>query len=278
LDEKRILAMSIFIIIFGLVLSFIILIPLSFKWQLDKRVTLPVLIGIGLFSGLIVGIIEIFWNIEPIYILFFEMILIITIAISLVLWRFYRDPDRVYHGDESAILSPADGKIIYIKRIEKGMIPFSEKKGRKFSLKEFIKTDVMSHGGHVIGIAMNFLDVHVNRAPIHGKIRLLKHIKGNFISLRREEAIVENERVLMVIENKNVKLGVVQIASRLVRNILPYIHEEQDVERGERIGIIRFGSQVDVIIPNHPFIQIKLHPGEKVIAGMSVIASYLGEK
>jgi phosphatidylserine decarboxylase len=120
---------------------------------------------------------------------------------------------------------------------------------------------------------MNFLDVHVNRAPIEGKIIFLKHIKGLFISLRKKEAIIKNERVLTVINNDSMMIGIVQIASRLVRKIVPYIKEGTFIQKGERIGLIRFGSQVDVIIPDLKNIQIKVIPKDKVKAGISIIAS-----
>lgn len=265
--------MIIWIFISGLILSLLTLVPVSIKWELEKRLTIPAAIFIGTVSGSIVYGIYTFWNLSLYLIITIELILIGVISASLLLWRFYRDPERVPPGDNNVILSPADGQIIYVKRIEKGQIPFSEKKGRTFSLKDFVQADVLPQGGHVIGIAMNYLNVHVNRAPVSGRISMVKHIKGNFLSLKKKEALIENERNLIIIDNERFKLGIVQIASRLVRQIVSYIQEGQEIQSGARIGVIRFGSQVDLVLSDLPSIHIKVHPGEKVKAGLSIVAT-----
>ncbi len=203
-----------------------------------------------------------------------QLFFIVVIAGSLLLWRFYRDPERVTPADKNSILSPADGKIIYIKKTEDGKIPFTEKKGRTFSLHDFFQSDAFPSKGYLIGISMNFLDVHVTRAPMEGRIDLLKHIKGLFISLKMKEAVIQNERVLTVIDNGNFKVGVVQIASRLVRKIVPFIQEGYEVQRGQRIGMIRFGSQVDLYIPDLPSFFLKVNPGDTVKAGVSIVATF----
>ena len=265
--------MELWIIISGLLLAILIIIPLSVKWNIDKKISVPSACLIGIISGIIVTLIVMFRHLEFIQILILEIFFIGIITISIVLGRFYRDPERIPPGNENAILSPADGKIIYVKKIKKGMIPLSEKNGRKFSLKDFIKTDIIQNGSYLIGIEMSILDVHVNRAPISGKIKLVKHIKGIYISLRKKEAVIQNERVFIAIDNKHFKLGVVQIASRLVRKIVSYFQEGQDIKRGERIGMIKFGSQVDVILPTISNIRIQVSPGDKVIAGITIIAN-----
>jgi phosphatidylserine decarboxylase len=265
--------MGIWIFISGLILSLLTLIPISIKWELEKKLTIPAAVSIGIISGSVVYGIFTFWNLSFYQIIIIELLLISVISVSLLLWRFYRDPERVPPGDKNVILSPADGQIKYIKRIQKGEIPFSEKKGRTFSLKDFVQADVFPQGGYLIGIAMNFLDVHINRAPINGRISFLKYIKGTFLSLKKKEAVVQNERNLIIIENEHFKLGIVQIASRLVRKIVPYIQEGQEVRKGVRIGAIRFGSQVDLILSDLPSIHINVDPGEKVKAGLSIIAT-----
>ena len=106
-----------------------------------------------------------------------------------------------------------------------------------------------------------------------GRVRLLRHIKGLFLSLKRWEAVLENERVLTVIDNGQFQIGVVQIASRLVRKIVPYVAEGSDLRRGQRLGTIRFGSQVDVILPNLPGLDITVKPGMKLQAGTSILAT-----
>ena len=265
--------MTIWIFIFGLMLSLLTLVPISIKWELEKKLTIPAAVFIGIISGSVVYGIFMFRNFSLYQIIIMELLLIGVISVLLLLWRFYRDPERVPPNDKNVILSPADGQIRYVKKIEKGEIPFSEKKGRTIFLKDFVQADVLPQGGYVIGIAMNYLNVHVNRAPISGRISLLKYIKGTFLSLKKKEAVVQNERNLIIIENEHFKLGIVQIASRLVRKIVPYIREDQEVRKGARIGVIRFGSQVDLILPDLPSIHININPGVKVKAGLSIIAT-----
>ena len=266
--------MIIWIFISGLMLSLLTLVPLSIKWELEKRLTVPVSIFIGIISGSVICGVFTIWNLLLYQIIIIELLLIGVISVSLLLWRFYRDPERVPPEGENAILSPADGKVIYVKKIEKGQIPFSDKRGKKFLLNDFTHAGVLPQGGYLIGIAMNFLNVHINRAPISGRISLLKYIKGTFLSLKKKEAVVQNERNLIIIENEHFKLGIVQIASRLVRKIVPYIQEGQEVRKGVRIGAIRFGSQVDLILSDLPSIHINVDPGEKVKAGLSIIATF----
>ncbi|MHA2120693.1 MAG: phosphatidylserine decarboxylase [Promethearchaeota archaeon] len=266
--------MSLKIFVSGLILSFITLVPLGIKWELEKKIVVPAATFIGIMSWVIVnGSID-HWNLSFYQILIFQLFMIGILSTSLLLWRFYRDPDRLPPEGENAILSPADGKIIYIKKIENGEIPFSEKNGKKFPLTDFTKSNMLSSRGYIIGISMNFLDVHVNRAPIEGKICLLNHIKGLFISLKSKKALVQNERVLTVIDNGHFKVGIIQIASRLVRKIISFYPEGHNIQRGQRVGAIRFGSQVDVILPELITCKIDVKPGDKVKAGISIIATY----
>lgn len=264
--------------IIGVIFSLAILVPLGTKWELDKKVTLPSSVIIGLFSGVSVAAITSHWQLHSILLIIAHLSIILSVSASLLLWRFFRDPEREPPQDHNSILSPADGQIIYIKRIESGEIPFSEKKGRSIPLSDFVQSNLLSGQGTLIGIAMNFLDVHINRAPLDGRIRLLKHIKGFFLSLKKKEAVVQNERVLTVIDNGNYKIGIVQIASRLVRKIIPYVQEGHEVQRGQRIGTIRFGSQVDLYLPDLPSLRIRINQNEKVKAGLSVIATFEREK
>lgn len=265
--------MNILVIILGLFLGLITLVPLSIKWELDKKITIPAACIIGILSGLIVWRIDSYRDLNIYQIVIFETILIAIISILLILWRFFRDPKRIPPDDKNAILSPADGEIIYVKKIEKGQVPLSEKNGRVFLLTDFTQSDVLPQGGYLIGISLTYLDVHINRAPVSGKISLLKHINGFFLSLKKKDAVFQNERALIVIDNENFALGIVLIASRMVRRIVTYIHEGQEILRGSKIGMIRFGSQVDMILPSLPSIHIKVKPKDKVKAGLSIVAS-----
>ncbi|MFX0194927.1 MAG: phosphatidylserine decarboxylase [Candidatus Hodarchaeota archaeon] len=261
------------VFISGLVLSFLALLPLGLKWQIQKRVIILAALLIGMLSGTVVNGITSFWNLRLYHVLVLQVLVVAATSISLLLWRFYRDPERITPEDDNAIVSPADGKVIYVKKIVENSIPFSEKKGRTFPLSDFVHSGVFSKGGYLIGIMMNYLDVHINRAPIGGRITLLNHIKGLFISLKNERAVLQNERVFTIIDNGHFRVGIVQVASRLVRKIVPYVREGQEVQKGERIGMIRFGSQVDLILPDVPILHIVVSPGDKLKAGMSIIAT-----
>ena len=164
--------------------------------------------------------------------------------------------------------------MVYVKKIEEGTIPVSEKNGRSFRLDEFAGTQAMAPSGYLIGTAMTYLDVHVNRAPIAGKTRLLKHITGRFLSLKHPEAVFQNERAVTVIEGPDITIGVVQIASRLVRNIISFVQPGDTVRQGQRFGKIRFGSQVDLVVPDRPALEILVAPGDKLKAGVSIVARY----
>lgn len=261
----------------GIALSSIVLVPLCIKWEIPRRIGVPSSLFIGLVTGLIAsGVVGIF-PMKSYQILVLELFLIIGISASLLFWRFFRDPERIAPEDENTILSPADGKVIYVKKIEKGAIPYSEKNGKKFSLSDFTQFEAIPSEGYLIGISMNFLNVHVNRAPIAGKVFVIRRIKGGFISLRKKEAVIRNERALTVIDNGYLKAGVVQIASRLVRKIVLYTGEGHEIERGQRIGMIRFGSQVDLILPSSPALHIEVEPEDNVRAGVSIVARIIGK-
>ena len=262
------------IVISGLLLSLLILIPLSRKWGLEAKITIPAACLVGMLSGIVSGWFAKVWNLGVFTIITLEIFAIAVISLTLLLWRFYRDPERVPPEEDGIVLSPADGRVVYIKQIEEGQVLFSEKNGKKFSLSAFTQCDVFPKRGHLIGIALTYLDVHVNRAPVSGKIQLIKHIKGMFFSLKKKEAIVKNERALILIDNSHFKLGIVLIASRLVRNIVIYIHQGQKVRKGDRIGMIRFGSQADLVIPNLPSLRLCVRIGEKVTGGVSILARY----
>ncbi len=186
-------------------------------------------------------------------------------------WLFYRDPDRDCPQDPSLILSPADGKVIYIRKVTPAQIPVAEKKGRQLMLTELTQSSLRSTELWQIGISMVFTDVHVNRSPIGGTVTLAHHQPGKFLSLRDEGAVGVNERKTMVIANPVVTVGLVQIASRLVRRIVAYVREGDTVAAGKRIGMIKFGSQVDLFVPTACCDQLEVKVGARLCAGVTVI-------
>ncbi len=184
--------------------------------------------------------------------------------------RFYRKPSRIAEASANDILSSADGNVIYIKKCKPKEIPENFKNGRTALLSEFHKSDLLNIEYWHIGINMTPFDVHRNSSPITGKVVMLEHFDGGYLTLKNKEALDKNERCSYLISNGNLSIGIVQIASRLVRRIESYIAVGDDLNRGDWIGMIKFGSQVDMIIPGSFEIEIK--PGQQVYAGKTVIA------
>lgn len=191
---------------------------------------------------------------------------VISFCVLTLAFRFYRDPDRKVCDDDNLIISPADGRIIYIREIKKGEIPISYKGRSKIELKELVKTDVLKEDGFLIGIMMTLWDVHVNRAPISGKIIFNKHSPGKFLSLKDGNALTANERNVMLFKGESILVGIVQIASKQVRRIVSYISEGDNVEMGQRVGAILLGSQVDLIMMKKRC-EILVNEGQQVYAG-----------
>ena len=158
---------------------------------------------------------------------------------ALLAYRFYRDPERQAPDRDDVIVSPADGVVIYVRKSEGGMLPVSDKHGRRYPLVELTKTQLHSDDAVVIGIAMNFADVHVNRSPLDGRVTFCRHFPGMFGSLRKPEMLFENERATTVIERDDLQVAVVQIASRLVRQIAVFLREGEPVALSQRLGVIR---------------------------------------
>jgi phosphatidylserine decarboxylase len=199
-----------------------------------------------------------------------DIFLVGFMAFTFTMIRFWRTPVRRADAPENSILSPADGNIIYIEKLSKGEIPVSVKKNMPARLSEISKTDLLDQAGWLIGINMTPFDVHKNCAPVRGQITFSRHIPGIFLSLKDPDAKIQNERHTYIINQSGELFGVVQIASRLVRRIDSYVDVGQEVKRGQWIGMIRFGSQVDLIIPDNYTIQVAI--GDQVYAGKTIMA------
>jgi phosphatidylserine decarboxylase len=191
--------------------------------------------------------------------------------VGVILWMFYRDPDRVIPKDTGLVLSPADGTVIYVRRLDAGEPLRCDKNGAAMVLDEVKGTGLEQEALWQVGISMVFTDVHVNRSPIAGKVSLVHHRPGKFLSLRLKEALNVNERQTMVIADREFKICLVQIASRLVRRIESYVSANQQVQRGQRIGMIKFGSQVDLFMPVRATSRPEVSEGQRLTAGETVI-------
>jgi len=206
---------------------------------------------------------------------FISGFVVVVLFLGLFFFRFFRNPHRTIPGKSNDIVSGADGRIIYIKELEANQIPVTVKKLRIANINEITKTDILVQPCYLIGIAMTLFDVHINRAPVDGKIIFIKHTEGTAIGLNSPSSTIANERNTIVIQRDDgVMVGIVQIAARFVRRCIVSAHEGDIVKRGDIIGKIRWGSQVDIIIPRNCTIFIR--EGEQVYAGKTVIAHYDG--
>ena len=224
------------------------------------------LINIGIYENIEMPL----WVMTPVICGFTVLILFI----ALFFYRFFRNPTRTIPGSKNDIVSPADGRIIYIKELESNQIPVTVKKKRIANISEITKTDILEQPCYLIGIAITLFDVHMNRSPIDGKIILVQHTPGTSIGLNTPESTLTNERNTTVFEREDgVKAGVVQIAARGVNRCIVMPKKGENVERGSIFGKIRWGSQTDLIIPRN--CEILVREGEQVHAGSTIIGKLL---
>ena len=256
----------------SLILSFAFSYWLARKTNMKtgQGISIAVVSGAGTFlSLLLLGKWLVRFNIViPILV---AAIAVVAFSALFLAYRFYRDPNREIPADENIIVSPADGRILYIREIDQGQVPSAIKGRSDIELSELTKTDILDTDTYLVGIMMTLLDVHVNRAPIAGKVLLNKHSAGKFLSLKDSAAITENERNTMVFDTGSMRVGMVQIASKQVRRIISYIAKGDEVQRGQRVGAIMLGSQVDAILPRQD-VEILVQEGQQVYAGTTVIA------
>ena len=254
----------------GALLALAVLMPLAWKWQLGLRRVSVFAIAVSTLFGVLTIALGIGSN--P----WLQALVVaagtIGLAFAVLAYRFYRDPEREIPDGDDVIVSPADGEVLYVRESVGGRLPVASKHGIAYTLQELTRTKLELDRAVVVGIAMSFLDVHVNRAPIAGRVRLRRHFPGRFGSLGKPGMVFENERATTVIERPDIEIAVVQIASRLVRQIAAYVDVGETVAAGDRIGVIRLGSQVDVVLPVRPGLEIAVQPGQRVRAGESILA------
>jgi phosphatidylserine decarboxylase len=258
-----------------LTLPVLVIIPLCIKCQIKVKSGVLASLWIAGISTIIVYITDYYLSLTNFQVFGLETILILVLLASIVLHKFYRDPERIPPDQSNVIVAPADGKILYIKHAGNGEIPISRKFGQRLiKLEEFTNTDLIDDALYVVGITLSILNVHVNRVPVEGKVLSLNYTPGRFISLRNRNAPFVNERLTTIIDQGSYKIGIVQIASHMVRRIQSYLQEGQCVNLGQRLGIIKFGSQVDLVIPKLKNLEFMIRPGDEVEAGVTVIANY----
>jgi phosphatidylserine decarboxylase len=172
------------------------------------------------------------------FLLNYLVALALLLPVLFTLW-FFRDPERTAPPDPLALISPADGKII--------------------------KAD-----GAVVSVFMNVFDVHVCRSPMEGRLESIDHRSGRFMAAFRDEASEQNERASLLVAGEGRQLGFTLVAGLIARRIVLWVSPGDRLEKGQRVGLIRFGSRVDVALPpgGRPAVAV----GEKVRAGETVIA------
>lgn len=269
--------MSYSIIAVVLLLGICLLAALSWKWCLPTRIS-SLIILLATIGAVAFGSILVLWNPTlPLMAVALPAAQLFIYAGSL-LYRFYRDPERVPPSEPGVLVSPADGKVIYINKLPPNQILQVEKKGTSLVLDELSQSELPKQELWQIGISMVFTDVHVNRVPMAGRVMLIKHRPGKFLSLRRNDAVNVNERQTMLIEKNGMQIAVVQIASRLVRRIEAYVHEGELLKLGQRIGIIKFGSQVDIFVPTAALNSLCITRNNLLVAGVTVIGLFKNQE
>ena len=255
--------------------SLLFLIGLALKWKVEFFNSFKVSVFVGILTTCFITLLKkSAFTLSPLLETALAFCVFTIISICMILWHFYRDPERRPTEQKNVILSPADGTIRYIKKVEQGEILFSIKQRHKYRLDTIIKSQLLKDGSYLIGVEMHILNVHVNRAPISGKIILQQPSKGKFLSLRNIQSVFQNKRVTTVLDQGGFQIGMVQIASRLVRRIVSYHQEGAWIQKGQRIGMIKFGSQVDVLLPKLADLDIRVQEGEKVKAGETILGVY----
>jgi phosphatidylserine decarboxylase len=184
-------------------------------------------------------------------------------ALVLGILAFFRDPQRVTPQDERAIVSPADGMITLIQQVP----PPRELSVEDGSGLAGLGSEPVTR----ISIFMSVFDVHINRAPIGGTVRRVVYIPGKFMNADLDKASEENERQHILIERADgVAIGFTQIAGLIARRIVPFVKPGDILASGQRVGLIRFGSRVDVYLPAGT--EPKVLMGQKMIAGETILA------
>ena len=178
---------------------------------------------------------------------------LISLVLSIWVYYFFRDPERISINDENYLTSPADGEILMVHEVD-------GPKELGLEDKKFTK----------ISIFMNVFDCHVNRTPCEGKISEILYKPGKFLNASLDKASEDNERnYYKIMNNQGEEVIVVQIAGLIARRIVCESTKDQQLQQGERIGMIRFGSRADVYFENY---QTLVKVGQKTIAGETLLA------
>ena len=198
----------------------------------------------------------------------YSLISFIFLSIIAFIMQFFRDPKRNIPTEAGVVVAPADGKILKGKIDFMKIVNFTDDPLIKHILKDGEK-------GILISTFMSPFDVHVQRAPVSGKIVKAQYYPGKF-KIAMGDVRTENEKNLIVIDSEYGKIGVVQISGFVARRIVQYVNVGDMVKIGDRLGMIRFGSRVNLIIPYDKF-KVMVFEGEKPTAGETIMAELVEE-
>jgi phosphatidylserine decarboxylase len=176
-------------------------------------------------------------------------------VVALWVAYFFRDPERVGERGERLVIAPADGKVVMITEVDEPT---------------FMKSKAIR-----VSIFMNVFNVHVNRYPVNGIVRFVERKPGRFLNAASEESSLENEQTSIGLETGSNHILVRQIAGLIARRIITDANQGDHVRQGERMGLIRFGSRVDVFLPVTA--KVRLKTGTTTFAGVTVIAELTGQ-
>jgi phosphatidylserine decarboxylase len=180
----------------------------------------------------------------------FPWLSLLFLALILYTFAFFRDPNRVAPDDNDAVLAAADGLVADIGEVEEN---------------EVLKTRTQR-----VGIFLSVFDVHTNRAPIDGRVSYRQHRAGLCLDARSPECATKNESMTWAFENPRATLVVKQLTGAIARRIVAWSEVNDYVAKGERFGMIRFGSRTELYLPLDATVLVKI--GDKVIGGLTVIA------
>ena len=185
--------------------------------------------------------------------LWLAAVLLVVVAVWVA--YFFRDPERTGERGEHLVIAPADGKVVMVTEVDEP---------------DFLKEKAIR-----VSIFMNVFNVHVNRYPVSGVVRYVHYNPGKFLNAAVEKASLENEQSSVGIESGSNRLLVRQIAGLIARRIVTYSKDGDSVQQGQRMGIIRFGSRVDVFLPTSARPRVKV--GDVTFAGVTVVAELPGQ-
>ncbi len=204
---------------------------------------------VGVFSAMAIAITVGAMKYPSLLFAGFTVIGWIMVAFSIY---FFRDPERQVPTEPNIIVAPADGRVIL--------------------LEQAIEPHFFNSRVHRISIFMSVFDVHVNRIPLDGRVTYLRYSKGKFLPAYQSAAAYENEQTIIGIENERIKLLFKQIAGIIAKRIVCNLRDGWTVTRGQRFGMIKFGSRVDIYLPLDVRLDIELN--QKVRAGETIIGRY----